>query len=808
MKWFDWLILLLPVCFIMYMGYYSRRYIRGVADFLSAGRLCGRYVICVADMANALSIIGLIAFVEVSYKTGFALNFWRNLTVPVAIFMGLTGFCFYRFRETKAMSLGQFLEMRYNRVFRIFAASLRSISEMLANMIMPAVGARFFIYFLDLPTKVMIFGRPFPTFMILTLLILTIAVSLICMGGTLAVVITDTIQGMFCYPLLIIFVIFVLCKFSWSEEIIPVMQDRIAGESFLNPYDIENLRDFNPFLVAMGIITSIVNHSVWIGAGNTSAARNAHEQKMANLLGQWRGILSNMFYLLIAVTIIVLLNHKNFAPEAKQVRDKLTRQVVTDLVKDDKALRDDIIATVSDIPELRHEIGVEAPLSQTRNLDSLYLDTVHRKLLAGQLAAARRDNPDLSESEIHRAEGQGNALFQQFRTLFHQMMMAATMRRILPPGMLGMFCLLLVMAMISTDDSRMYSAALTIAQDVVLPLKKKPFTPKQHLWMIRIITIGVGVFFFIGSFFMAQLDYINLYIGLMTLMWTGGSGAVMCFGFYSRFGTTAGAFTSIFTSIVLGIGGIFCNRNWADVVYPFLRQHNWVEPVGNFLAAASRPFNPYVVWEMNPVKCPVNTWEMMFITVLCSMLLYVLVSLAQTTRFSLRPFGFHWRKDKLFNLERMLHRGKYAIDGEVKTREKWTFRNFFSKLIGITPEYTTGDRVIAWGLFGYSIVLSFFILFVAVFVWNSFSRWPAEWWSGYFFVTQLAIPLVMAAISTVWFTAGGIIDLRQLFRDLRNRIVNPLDDGRVEGNMSLADKAQLEAIDRKDAETEKTPNGD
>ena len=133
MRWFDWLILLLPVCFVLYMGFYSRRYIRGVADFLSAGRLCGRYVICVADMANALSIIGLIAFVEISYKTGFALNFWYNLTVPVTIFMGLTGFCFYRFRETKAMSLGQFLEMRYNRTFRIFAAGLRSISEMLAN---------------------------------------------------------------------------------------------------------------------------------------------------------------------------------------------------------------------------------------------------------------------------------------------------------------------------------------------------------------------------------------------------------------------------------------------------------------------------------------------------------------------------------------------------------------------------------------------------------------------------------------------------------------------------------------------------
>ena len=799
MRWFDWLILLLPVCFVMYMGYYSRRFIRGVADFLSAGRLCGRYLICVADMANALSIIGLIGYVEVSYKTGFALSFWSRLTVPVTIFMGLTGYCSYRFRETKAMSLGQFLEMRYNRTFRIFAAALRSLSEMLANMIMPAVGARFFMYFLGLPFYVNILGFQVPTFMLLTFLILTLAVSLICMGGTLSVVITDTIQGMFCYPLLVVFVIFVLWKFSWAQEVIPVMQDRIADESFLDPYDVENLRDFNPFMVVSGIILGILNHSVWIGAGNTSAAKTAHEQKMANMLGAWRGALSGMFYLLIAITIIVLLNHKDFAPNAKTVRDELTAIIASDLIRNDQKQLDGIVDAVKAIPPQYHEIG-QPPLSQEQNLDTPYLDKVHQKLLEGQRNSVYRDTPEgqePSEAALRQADGRGNSLFQQFRTLFHQMMIAITMRKLLPPGLLGMFCLLLVMAMVSTDDSRMYSAALTIAQDVVLPFKTKPFTPKQHLWMIRGITIFVGVFFFIGSFFMAQLDYINMYISLMIMMWTGGAGAVMCFGFYSRFGTTAGAFSAVIGSVVLGGFGIFCNRNWADVVYPFLQKCGWVEAVGTFLESVSRPFNPWIVWTMNPVKCPINSQEMLFITASCTVLLYLLVSLSQTLRISLHPFSIGWREDKLFNLDRMLHRGKYAIDGEVKTREKWTLRNFFSKLIGITPEYSRGDKVIAWGLFGYSVVLGVVFLFAAVFVWNLFYKWPTEWWSKYFFVTQLALPLVMAVVSTLWFSIGGFRDLRRLFRDLKTRVVNPLDDGRVEGNMSLADKAQLEEIDRK-----------
>ena len=64
MSWIDWIILLLPLMFVIYMGYRSRRYVKGVADFLAAGRICGRYVICVADVVGALAVITLVAQVD------------------------------------------------------------------------------------------------------------------------------------------------------------------------------------------------------------------------------------------------------------------------------------------------------------------------------------------------------------------------------------------------------------------------------------------------------------------------------------------------------------------------------------------------------------------------------------------------------------------------------------------------------------------------------------------------------------------------------------------------------------------------
>ena len=144
----------------------------------------------------------------------------------------------------------------------------------------------------------------------------------------------------------------------------------------------------------------------------------------------------------------------------------------------------------------------------------------------------------------------------------------------------------------------------------------------------------------------------------------------------------------------------------------------------------------------------------------------------------------------------MLHRGIYNTDGENKTRTKWSFRTVLSKLVGITPEYTRGDRWIAWSVFFYSVVYKFILAFIVVMIWNHFSPWKPEWWGKYFYVTTLLIPGIAAFVSTVWFGAGGAVDLFRLFRDLEKRVADPLDNGMVEGHVSLADKAKFEELEK------------
>ena len=68
----------------------------------------------------------------------------------------------------------------------------------------------------------------------------------------------------------------------------------------------------------------------------------------------------------------------------------------------------------------------------------------------------------------------------------------------------------------------------------------------------------------------------------------------------------------------------------------------------------------------------------------------------------------------------------------------------------------------------------------------------------YFFIGTVVFSLIVGGVLTVWFLVGGIIDTRAMFRDLEKRIANPLDDGRVEGHVSLADKARFDEIEHKE----------
>ena len=749
MTWIDWCITIIPMAALIWMAFYSRRYARGVVDYLAAGRIAGRYVISVGDLTAGLSVITLVAGCEQNYQTGFAVGFWGAITAPVGVFIALTGYCMYRWRETRCLSMGQFLEMRYgSKFFRIFCATLRTIAEMVTNAIGPAIATNFFIYYLGLPHKIMICGVNLPCYAIIVALCLILALMFILPGGRISLLITDCVQGLLCYPVFVVIVGYIILNFSWTYDIAPVMWNRVPGQSFMNPYDVSELRDFNIFALIVSLCGSVLNRAGWIGNDTSGAAKTPHEQKMAGVLGSWRNGFSWMMILLLAIVVIVFMTSPHFVGKNRfntnstEVRQELSAKVLEEAIPNDEALRAKIIAKVKEVPSRVTQEYIDSPNSQQKNLDTPYFDTVRQEL---------GDTPE------------GRYQFQKFRSLYQQMMMPTVVAKIFPVGMLGLFCLLMVMLLISTDDSRIFNASSTLMQDVILPMFKGHLPQAKHLLYLRLMTIGVAVFFLIVSLFFAQLDYINMFTTIMCSLWLGGAGPIMVFGLYSRFGNLTGAWCAIIFGSGTSLIGLILQRTWALTVYPFLERMGWVEGLNNFLVAVSSPFNPWIEWSMDPVKFPINSFEIYFISMILSVGGYVIGS---------------YLTYKPYDLDKLLHRGKYA-DGPEPVKEKWTLRNIFSKIIGITPEYTRGDRIIAYSVFFYSVVYSVGIVFFAIVIWNAIWPWPHSWWTVKFFITTLLIPGIVGVISTIWFMIGGSIDAIQLFRDLKKRVEDPNDNGQI-----------------------------
>ena len=755
MHWIDWCITLIPLAFIIGLAIHSRKYIRGVVDFLAAGRVAGRYVISVGDLQSGLAVISLVAICESSYQAGMALGFWSNIMIPLGIFMALTGYCLYRFRQTKCLSMGQFLEIRYNRPFRIIAAFIRTVAEMMTNAIGPAVTARFFIYILGMPLTVNLWGWHVSTLVVVMVIVLFLAMLIIWPGGRVSLLVTDAMQGLMSYPIFVIFTVVVLSEISWSADVSPVMFDRAPGESFLNPNDINSLRDFNLFSLVVAIVGSILNRAAWIGNDTTNSGRNAHEQKMAGVLGAWRNGFSALMMTLLPLFMVTIMLSSRYATEAKDIRTNLVNKAVAETVADPQ-IRAGIAQDIARIPPAQHTIGVDKPYSHSNNPDADYLNTVHRHF---------SNSPE------------GNTLFQQFRTLYYQMMAPIVLRAKLPIGIMGLFILLMVMLLLATDNSRVFNASATLIQDVVMPLRKKPFKPQQHLNWLRGMSIGVGIFFLIFSLAFTQMDYIVMFTSIMCSLWCGAAGPIMVGGLYTRFGTTTGAFCALIFGSGTSLAGIILQQNWSERVYPWLVANGNLHYVSKLFEHVNALCSPYIIWEMNPVKFPINSIEISFLSMMFGCGAYVIGSLV-----TLR---------KPFNLDRMLHRREYSDGESVETQSPWTWKSVYGKLVGIDDEYTTGDKIIAWSVFWFSIVFQFGIMFVGVAIWNWISPWPASWWSMYFYINIIVVGVIVGVVSTVWFMIGGIIDMKRLYRDLAARVNDPLDDGWVDGHVSRADQAKF-----------------
>ena len=667
---------------VIALSIWSRRYNRSVADFMVANRCAGRYVLAVANGMGWFGAVTILARWEQYYETGFTGNWWAMLMLATGMLMRLSGFVVYRYRETRAMTLAQFFELRYSRRFRIFAGFTCFLGGILNFGVFPSLGARFFIYFCEIPqhyatVSFAFIGLPDASFTfsvtlaITMLILLGIAVMCTWMGGQIAVMLTDFFQGIFTYITVAVVLIYLFMFVDWTQ-MYEATQVAEAGKSVVNPFDTWGHKSFPIWVFVCMIVKSFYIAGSWQGTqGYNSAAKSPHEQKMAGVLGMWR-IEATMTLLIFAPLVIyTIMNHSGFAGVASNVRSAL-----------------DVISN---------------------------------------------------------------------ENVQNQMTVPIALKLILPVGMKGMLAAMVLAAFISTHDTYLHSWGTMFIQDVVMPFRKKPFTPKQHMRLLKIAIIGVAIYAFLFSLFYDHKQALRLFFTVTGAVFMGGAGSCIIGGLYWKRGRLASAWGAMIVSAVLAVTIMLVQDQWV-----------WV---------CDKLLTYYPDWQYlldHPDKFPINGAYMSMGVAVCCITTYVTISL----------FG-----NANFNLERMLHRGKYASDADGQNQtsttddsmEKKGWVSALLKRLGMTKEFTTKDKV----LFGLS--LSWSLIWSLTFIVGSilyaiFQFSDATWLT--FWRVRITILFVTVLVVVVVFVVGGLIDVKGMFHALNTAKRNDDDDGMVIGGQN------------------------
>lgn len=671
----DWTIMGAMYALIVGAVLATRGHMRGVTDYLAAGRLAGRYLLTISSAIAGLGAITVVANLEMGLQAGFAMSWWGLTMALFVVVVTVTGWVNYRFRRTRALTLAEFLERRYSRRFRVFAGTVAFGAGLINFGIFPAVGAHFFVHYLGLPPSLSVLGLVLPTFPTVMAVLLATAVWFVLAGGQVAVLITNFVQGAFANLVFLAVTVYLIVKIGWGDLGQALMAEP-PGHSKINPFDTGYVEDFNFTYFIIGVMGLFYSVMSWQGTqAYNASARTAHEGKMGQVLGHWRGKVQDAFMIMVPILIFTVLNHPDWSAMAQAVDAKLAGI-------DNQAVR-------------------------------------------------------------------------------NQMRAPVTLALLLPPGLLGAFAALMVGAAISTQSSYLHSWSSIFMQDVVLPLRGRPLGPRAHLQLLRWGVVGVAAFVFAFSLLYKQSQAILLFFALTGAIFAGWSGAVVIGGLYTRWGTTAAAWATGITGVSLTLTGFLleqAERSWRETGVAFWglfdgfgaeRTAHWAVLMADHLP------NGQELWG----------WAMWL-----SLVVYVGVSLIQQA-VRRRPF----------DLDRLLHRGRHEIAGEVEHGTGTVSRGW--RALGINSEFGRRDKALYVATWGWS--LGWVAVFAAGTVYfltrhvpdGDWSRWDPAWLR--FWEAKTWIDLAVGAVVIVWFTWGGVKDVRRLLRDLKARAADETDDGVV-----------------------------
>jgi len=504
---YDWLIVVVYIILGTIPGFLLRKYIRGQAEFLVAGRTLSVFLATATLTATELGLITVMYFAQLGFLQGFSAFSIGLIAFCCTMFVGLTGFLVSGFRASGVTTFAEYYEKRYSRGVRLLGGLILAAAGILNYGVFIRIEAEFVRILTGIPDVQVTSLASGATVHLDSLKLVMSALVLLVLGYTLlggmvSVVVTDYVQFIVLTIGMGITTWLVLTE-SHTGGVAGIIEvvNRFRPEYGVNPFKRVPMGQVMLGLGGIYIAWQIL-HWTASSCWQTSAFRTAAADSPRTAKVMWSLTAVNYFGraivpMLWGVAALAFFVHQGV-----------------------------------DLDRWDAERGVPG--------------TVAGRFAAAPAEAAAAPMPTDVQLAGWDPKREDRAM----------QAMPRYMAAILPAGVAGLLVAGMLAALMSTHSAYLLAWSGVLAEDLLAPLLRVvgvSLSDRTRLWITRFFIVCLGAYLMIfGLWYKTKTD-IWSFLSLTGSMYFAGAATLLAFGLYWKRANVAGAFAGIICGAAPGL---------------------------------------------------------------------------------------------------------------------------------------------------------------------------------------------------------------------------------------------------------------
>ncbi len=271
----DWIIIAVYVTGCLLAGLWMRRFVRGVEDFVIAGREVHVNLGIASLAATELGLVTVMYTAQLGYEKGFAGAVIGVIMALCFLAVGATGFVIEPLRNAGVLTIPELFEKRFSKRVRWLAGVFVALGGLLNMGIFLRLGGDFLVHATGMPASWLE--------LVMTVLLVLVLLYTV-LGGMLSVLVTDYFQFLMLGLGIVATSLVVLANIGWGNLLDHLTTtwaaSQTAGGSGAHPFNPAHSSSFGGGYLAWQFVFQLAVVTTWqTTISRVLAMKDAHTAK-------------------------------------------------------------------------------------------------------------------------------------------------------------------------------------------------------------------------------------------------------------------------------------------------------------------------------------------------------------------------------------------------------------------------------------------------------------------------------------------------------------------------------------------------